>query len=617
MNEYALALPIALPAAAGVLALVLPGRRTRWVTSLVAIAASTLQLALVILLFPSDLSLTVPWLGYGIELSLKLTRMSAFILLAISGFSFLVSLYAASSMARGSSTRTFHAWMLITVAMASGAVLANNLVLFIVFWEGLLLTLFGMIVTGDRRPYGTAIKAFIIVGVTDLCMMLGVMLTGRLAGTLDMSAIKLSVDGLGGVAFLLLGIGAMGKAGAMPFHSWIPDAALDAPLPFMAILPASIEKLLGIYFLARISLDLFTLTPGSWVSTTLMVVGVVTIILAVLMALVQKNYKRLLSYHAISQVGYMILGIGTALPIGIIGGLFHMINHAMYKSTLFLTAGAVEKQAGTTDLEKLGGLARAMPITVICFIVAAASISGVPPFNGFFSKEMVYDAALERGWVFYAVALLGSFFTAASFLKLGHAAFFGKRANDAPAVREAPLPMLIPMIVLAGLCIPFGLGNSIPLHGLIQPAVGAAVTGGRDFAGFPASTMLIELTAAALLLAVLNHWYGVRKTGRGLGAADHIHNAIFLAPVYAVAEKGQIDPYSIGRWIIKAASISLWAVDRAFDWIYDTLAVKTALGVSWLTRRAHNGNVNRYVLWSLAGAAAVIVSAVALFGGGK
>jgi formate hydrogenlyase subunit 3/multisubunit Na+/H+ antiporter MnhD subunit len=265
MNEYALVLPIALPAVAGIIALILPGRRARWITSLVAIAASTLQLALVVLLFPSDMSLTIPWLGYGIELSLKLTRMSAFILLAIAGFSFLVSLYAASSMAKAPSTRTFHAWMLLTVAMASGAVLANNLVLFLVFWEGLLLTLFGMIATGDRRPYGTAIKAFIIVGVTDLCMMLGVMLTGRLAGTLDMSAIKLPVDGLGGVAFLLLGIGAMGKAGAMPFHSWIPDAAIDAPLPFMAILPASIEKLLGIYFLARISLDLFALTPGSWV----------------------------------------------------------------------------------------------------------------------------------------------------------------------------------------------------------------------------------------------------------------------------------------------------------------------------------------------------------------
>jgi NADH-quinone oxidoreductase subunit L len=445
-----LILPIAAPALLGVIALLMPGRRAQWLPAIIALIASLLQLALAILLFPSDLSLSIPWLGFGIELSLKLTRLSAFILLAIAGFSVLVSLYASASLSGTRSQRQFFAWMLLTVAMASGAVLADNLVLLLVFWEGLLLTLFGMIGAGGGRPYRTAIKAFIVVGVSDLAMMLGVMLTGRLAGTLSMSSIHLPLDGVGGAAFLLLMIGAMGKAGAMPFHSWIPDAALDAPLPFMAILPASIEKLLGIYFLARISLDLFALTPDSWVSTVLMIVGAVTIILAVLMALVQKNYKRLLSYHAISQVGYMILGIGTGVPIGIVGGLFHMINHAMYKSCLFLTGGAVEKQAGTTDLDKLGGLARSMPITAVCFLVAAASISGVPPFNGFFSKELVYDAALERGWWFYAAALLGSFFTAASFLKLGHAAYFGKRDESLAGVKRAPFLMVLPMVVIAG-----------------------------------------------------------------------------------------------------------------------------------------------------------------------
>jgi NADH-quinone oxidoreductase subunit L len=615
VNAHSLILPIVVPAAAGVIALLASGK-SRWIAPLVAVIASAVQVAVTVILFPTDTSFTLPWLGYGIELSLRLSRMSAFIVLAIAGFSFLVSLYAASSMARAPSTRPFFAWMLLTVAMASGVALADNLVLLLVFGEGLLLTLFGMISAGARRPHGTAIKAVIIVGSTDLCMMLGVMLTGRLAGTLSMSAIRLPVDGVGGIAFILLMIGTLGKAGAMPFHSWIPDAALDAPLPFMAILPASIDKLLGIYLLARISLDLFVLSPGSWVSVVLMVVGAVTIILAVMMALVQKDYKRLLSYHAISQVGYMVLGIGTALPIGIVGGIFHMINNAIYKSCLFLTGGAVEKQAGSSDLEKLGGLARGMPVTAVCFIVAAVSISGVPPFNGFFSKEMVYHAALESGWVFYAAALIGSFFTAASFLKLGHAAFFGKRA-DAREIREAPLPMLIPMIVLAGLCILFGVGNSLTLEGLIQPAVGTAVTGGKSFAGFPASSLLVGLTAAVLLLAVLNHWYGARRTGRGLGAVDHIHHAVLLSPVYSVAEKGWLDPYFIGRWIVRGLAAGLWGIDRGIDWVYDTLIVKAAQGVSRLGRWAHNGSVNRYVLWSLAGAAAVVITGAFLLGGSR
>jgi NADH-quinone oxidoreductase subunit L len=615
MNEPNLALLIAIPAAAGVICL-LASWKVRWFAPLVAVIASAVQVTVAVALFSTDASLNIPWMGYGLQFSLKLSRMSAFIVLAIAGFSLLVSVYSASSMARAPSTRRFFAWILLTVAMASGVALADNLILLLVFGEGLLLTLFGMISSGTRRSYRTAIKAVIIVGSTDLCMMFGVILAGRLAGTLSMSAIRLPVDGVGGIAFVLMMIGALGKAGAMPFHSWIPDAALDAPLPFMALLPASIDKLLGIYLLARISLDLFILTPGSWVSVLLMSIGAVTIILAVMMALVQKDYKRLLSYHAISQVGYMVLGIGTALPIGIVGGIFHMINHAMYKSCLFLTGGAVEKQAGSTNLEELGGLARAMPVTAICFFVAAASISGVPPFNGFFSKEMVYHSALESGWIFYAVALMGSFFTAASFLKLGHAAFFGKRTH-AREIKEAPLPMLIPMIVLAALCILFGVRNSLPLGGLIQPAVGTVVTGGKSFAGFPSSFLLVGLTVAALLLAILDHWYGVRRTGRGLGAVDHIHHAPILWPLYSVVEKGRLDPYFVGRWIILGLATALWGIDRAIDWVYNTLVVKTALGVSRLARQAHNGNVNRYILWSLAGAAAVIISAAFLFRGGQ
>ncbi|HTP58573.1 MAG TPA: proton-conducting transporter membrane subunit, partial [Spirochaetia bacterium] len=379
----------------------------------------------------------------------------------------------------------------------------------------------------------------------------------------------------------------------------------------------SIDKLLGIYVLARISLDLFDMAPGTWVSMVLMIVGAVTILFAVMMALVQKDYKRLLSYHAISQVGYMVLGIGTGVPAGIVGGLFHMVNHAMYKSCLFLTGGAVEKQAGTTDLSRLGGLARRMPITAIAFIVAAASISGVPPFNGFFSKELVYDGALQRGWIFYAAALLGSVLTAASFLKLGHAAFFGKPSEQTSQVKEAPLPMLVPMIVLAGLCVTFGVANQLPLGSLIQPAVGLKVTGGESFGGWPASATLVGLTVLALSLAVLNHIAGVRATGKGIGAVDHIHYAPVLRPIYAMAEKGWLDPYFIGRWVVKGLAAALWGVDRAFDWIYETVAVGTAQGISRVGRFLHNGNVNRYVLWSAVGAAAVILTALAVLGGGR
>jgi len=468
------------------------------------------------------------------------------------------------------------------------------------FWEGTLLTLYGLIAIGGKDAFRTAIKAFIICGITDLCMMLGIGLTGYLAGTMNISAISLDLSPLASLAFILLVIGAISKGGSMPFHSWIPDAAVDAPLPFMAFLPAAVEKLLGIYFLSRICLDMFNLMPQSLLSTVLMTIGALTIILAVMMAMIQKDYKRLLSYHAISQVGYMILGIGTALPIGIVGGIFHMLNNAMYKCCLFLTGGSVEKQAGTTDLEKLGGLMRKMPITFACFAVAAVSISGVPPFNGFFSKEMVYDAALERGLIFYLAAAVGSFFTAISFLKLGHAAFAGKLSKENESVKESGWPMLAPMIVIAAACVIFGVFNAIPLNHLIQPILGDRLAG-HSFAGFPTNWMLVLFTLIVLACAIFSHLMGVKSTGSGIKAVDYIHYAPILHKIYDLAEKRFFDPYEIGLKLLNIFARILYAIDRSINWISDNLSLRAAFGLSRQVRGWHNGNYALYLAWTMTG----------------
>jgi len=590
---------ILLPFIAGLLVLLTPDRLKGAKEGIVLIA-SFAGLAIASLLFKQNIMFTVPWFGFGIDLAFRLYHFSAFIILAIAGFAVAVSLYSTVFMWGKEKLNQFYAYLLFTVAFANGAVLANNLILMLFFWEGLLLTLFGMIIIGRREAFKTAIKAFGIVGITDLCMMLGIALTGSLADTFTMSSISLPTDGLGALAFILLMIGAIAKAGSMPFHSWIPDAAVDAPLPFMAILPAAIEKLLGIYFLSRICLDLFKFDASSWLSPLLMIIGALTILGAVMMALVQKDYKRLLSYHAISQVGYMILGIGTAVPVGIVGGIFHMINHAMYKSCLFLSGGSVEKQTGTTDLSKLGGLWRSMPVTFGCFAIAAMSISGVPPFNGFFSKELIYDGALERGWIFYLAAILGSFLTAASFLKLGHSAYFGK-SDAAEKTKEASWAILLPMIVIAGLCVLFGIYNPLPLHHLIQPILGARLEG-HDYAGLPTSALLVIMTLIVLALAIINHWYGVKKSGKGIGAADHIHYAPGLKQAYDLAEKRFFDPYDIGMNFANWIAVILNAIDRAVDWVYEKLAVGIIGSFTYALKWAHGGNISVYLLWALAGA---------------
>jgi formate hydrogenlyase subunit 3/multisubunit Na+/H+ antiporter MnhD subunit len=596
MTEKLMICAIAIPIAAGAAALLLP-RTAREGTALLALAANLL---IALTLYGREALLSSPWAGFGMLFELRLYHFSSFILAAAAGFGVLISLYSLVFMKGRDHGNQFYCYFLISLGMVNGAVLANNLILMLFFWEGLLGTIFGLIAIGNRGAFRSAVKAFVVVGVSDILMMAGIAITGFLAGTMTMTAIRLPLNtALECAAFLLLVTGAVSKAGAMPFHSWIPDAAVDAPLPFMALMPAALEKLLGIYLLARITLDLFALTPDSPLSPLLMTLGVVTIILAVMMALIQRDYKRLLSYHAVSQVGYMILGIGTAVPVGIVGGLFHMINHAMYKSCLFLTGGAVETRAGTTDLAKLGGLGRRMPVTFGCFIVAAAAISGVPPFNGFFSKELVYDGALERHWIFYLAALAGSFFTAASFLKLGHAAFLDK-GEERMEAKEAPLSMLLPMIVIAVGCVLFGVANPLPIDNLIVPIIGGRAAG-HHFSGLPHNLFLVAMTVLVLAGAWLNHMYGVRKSGSGLGAADHIHRMPLLHAIYERAGKS-FDPYDVGMGIAGWIARFSWRIDRANDWLYNVMTVRSARFLSGAVRSLHDGSYSTYMVWTVIGA---------------
>jgi len=185
--------------------------------------------------------------------------------------------------------------------------------------------------------------------------------------------------------------------------------------------------------------------------------------------------KKLLSFHAVSQVGYMVLGVGSGIPVAIVGGLFHMLNNAIYKSGLFFGAGAIEKRAGTTELESLGGLARLMPVTFVSMAIASLSISGVPPFNGFASKWLIYQGMLEgRHMVFLVVAVFGSALTLASFIKVLHSVFLGRRPENLDKVKEADFSMQIPMIFLAALCVLFGIFAQYPLEKFIMPVLMAS-----------------------------------------------------------------------------------------------------------------------------------------------
>lgn len=474
--------PIVIPAIAGIVPLFIP-RKGKLVAGVLALAAAAYVLVKSIALFGAgDVSYSVTLFNLGqsfpFDFALRLYNFSAFILLFVAIFAVLSILYSLGYLWNKDKSSVYYSFMLWALGAAAGIVLADNLLILLMFWEILTAILFFMTNMGDKGHEKSAAKAFTILGFSDAAMLLGVVMIWVQSGTLAMSQLSVSTaEPLGTIAFILLFVGAIAKAGAMPFHSWIPEMAISTPASIMAYLPASLDKLLGIYLLARISLDIFRIQAGSALSLMMMIVGAATIIFAVLMALAQHNLKKLLSFHAVSQVGYMVLGVGSGIPIAIVGGLFHMLNHAIYKSSLFLEAGAVEKRTGTTELEELGGLAKLMPVTFFSMAIASFSISGIPPFNGFASKWLIYQGMLEgRHVVFLIVAIFGSALTLASFVKVLHSVFLGRRPERLAKVKEVDFSMQLPMIFLSILCILFGVFASYPLAKFIVPAVAGGTT---------------------------------------------------------------------------------------------------------------------------------------------
>jgi len=609
-------IPIVLPLAAA-LALLFIREETKYLKELLASAAALVSLAAaanIFLLPPQDF--TLPWLSEGVSFTLRADNLSAFLLLAVSLFSAAVSVYSFSLPNKGPA-KWFFFNLLMTQAFAAGAALADNMVAMLFFWEGLLVFLYTFIALSqpNKAAKRTAMKAFLINGVTDLCLLVGITITGYIAGTMSMSEIarnKLTLDyGWAVFGYVLLMIGAVSKAGAFPFHTWLPDAATDSSAPFMAYVPSAIDKLLGVYFLARASVYLFQLDHA--MSVALMTFGAVSIVVAAMMALVQKDFRRMLAYSSVSQTGYMILGIGTLNPIGIAGGLFHMINHATYKSCLFMTAGSVERQAGTSDLSKLGGLFRAMPLTGVFFVITAAAISGLAPLNGFFSKELIFKGSLETGYTaFFWAAEIGAFLTLAAFLKLGHAVFFGRRPEALKDVKEAPVSMLLPMAVLAAVTVAFGFGGELPLANFISPALDSLGIQHGQLAGFHADKLFF-ISVIVILAAVASHMLGLAAGGgKADRAADYVRNAPALKETYDLADRQAFDIYELGMdRVVPFFSRLLFRVDRAFDWLIDTLPSGAAGFLGGAASRFHNGSYPLYMALTLAGAAVYILLAAA------
>lgn len=491
-------------------------------------------------------------------------------LLGISFFGLMISLYSFNL--TGDFLNRYYGLLLLTVAAGIGVAVSNNLLLMAVFWGILAITLYLMINLGGPEAAYPAKKTLIMAGGSDSFLILGIAIVWMLTGVLNITDMHIEIDrALAAFGFLCFVVAAFTKAGAMPFHSWIPEIAEKAPVSVMAFLPASIDKLLGIYLLARICLNIFSYHETMWF--LLRLAGALTIVCAVFMALVQHNMKKLLAYHAVSQVGYMVLGIASANPVGIAGGLFHMMNHAIYKCCLFLGAGSVEDRARTTDLDNLGGLAGVMPITFFSFLFASFAISGIPPFNGFFSKWMIYQGLVEAGksgepsWILWIVmALIGSGLTLASFMKIIHAGFLGQKSSGIKEknIKEVHWTMFVPTLVLSLLCLCFGLFYfQVPVVKFLMPIM--RIDGIEHLLNLELPLFLIIV---GIILGLIVYPLLVPKKKRIAPAfiggeaqeenmrvsGTEFYNAIkdmrFLKTMYTAAEKKFTDLYEVMKSIV-------------------------------------------------------------------
>jgi len=397
-----------------------------------------------------------------VGIAMVLDGLASFMLVTVNLIAFAVSIYSVDYMKRFTSKWKFYTLFLLMLGGMNGVIVTGDIFNLFVFLEIASVASYALVAFGtEKHELEAAFKYAVMGTLASLFILLGIVFLYSYTSTLNMAdmAEVLSNKGIGNIGLMVTVLFIMGfglKSALVPFHAWLPDAHPSAPAPISAMLSGVLIKSLGVYSICRIFYNVIGMTDA--ISSVLMALGVLSMVIGVFLAIGQWDFKRLLAYHSISQIGYVMLGIGLGTPLGILGGLFHLFNHSAFKSLLFLNSGAVEYATGTRDLQKMGGLAEKMPVTGTTTFIASMSIAGVPPFNGFWSKLIIIIAAVERGMFWYAFwAVLASLLTLASFTKVMKYAFFDTLKEKLSKIKEVPIFMKIGMSILAFICLFGGL----------------------------------------------------------------------------------------------------------------------------------------------------------------
>jgi len=356
--------------------------------------------------------------------------------------------------------------LLIAVAGMNGIVLAKDIFSLYVFLDITAVVSF-ILIAFNREELGLegAFKYILLSSIATVLMIAGIALFFLASASTNFAAIHsalLAQDKslLINLAMALFLSALFIKAGLMPFHGWVPDAYTAAPAAASVFLAGIITKTAGIYVLIRILVSItgFSLT----IKSVLLFIGAFSAIIGALAALTQSDFKRMLSYSSISQMGYIILGVGSGTVLGLAGAALHIFNHAIFKSLLFVNSAAVEKALGSRDINKMGGLGSRMPITSLTSVLGSLSCAGIPPLAGFWSKLIIIIALWSAGYQIYAViAILGSILTLAYFLCLQRSVFFGKLNAEFKNIKEAGFSLVFPALLLAVIIV--GVGIFLPL----------------------------------------------------------------------------------------------------------------------------------------------------------
>ena len=475
-------------ALAGAFLISLAGKKIKWLPDILGSLTTFVLFCLSI--FAVKLSSTYGTLVYSvgywkppIGIALVLDGLTSFMLVTVNLVAFIISIYAINYMEKYTSKWKFYTLFLLMLAGMNGVIITGDIFNLFVFLEVASVASYALVAFGtERHELEAAFKYAVMSTIGSLFILIGIVFLYSYTSTLNMAdmAAILAQKGVGNVGLMVSVLFIMGfglKAALVPFHAWLPDAHPSAPAPISAMLSGVLIKSLGVYTICRVFFNVMGLSAS--ISSLLMFLGAVSMVVGVFLAIGQWDFKRLLAYHSISQIGYVVLGIGLGTPLGILGGLFHLFNHSIFKSLLFLNSGAVEYSTGTRDLQKMGGLREKMPVTSATSLIASMSIAGIPPFNGFWSKLLIIIATVEAGHLGYAFwAVLASILTLASFTKVMKYGFFGKLRERWSKIKEAPIFMVLAMVALALICI---VGGVLLLPGLrevfLKPAADILANG--------------------------------------------------------------------------------------------------------------------------------------------